>query len=98
MDNIIIRPSNNGFLVINLTKVGKCGFEKAHTHIKSRPVAKTIKDNVLNTRFPKTRNEYLLNSHIRISSDENYIKNIQQLLKTRKNKSSQKYVNVQKGT
>lgn len=97
MDNIIIKPSSDGFLVINLTKVNKYGFEKSHTHIKSKPVAKTIKNNVLHCRFPKTRNEYLLTSHIRISSNDNYINKIKELLKTRKNKSNQKYINIQKG-
>lgn len=97
MDNIIIKPSSDGFLIINLTKVDKYGFEKSHTHIKSKPVAKTIKNNVLNCRFPKTRNEYLLTSHIRISDNEGYIQKIRQLLRIRRNKGKSKYINVQKG-
>ena len=96
MDSIIVKPSNGGFLVINLTKVNKYGFEKAHTHIKSKLVAKTIKTNVQHDRFPKTRNEYLLTSHIRVSSNENYIEKIEQLINTRRNKGNQKYVNGQK--
>jgi len=96
MDSIIIKPSCGGFLVINLTKVNRYGFEKAHTHIRSKMIAKTIKNNVLHDRFPKTRNEYLLTSHIRVSSNENYIKKIEQLINTRKNKGAQKYVNSQK--
>lgn len=96
MDSIIIKPSSGGFLVINLTKVNKLGFEKAHTHIKSRMVARTIKNNVLHDRFPKTRNEYLLTSHIRVSNNESYIEKIEQLINTRRSKGSQKYVNAQK--
>lgn len=96
MNNIIIKPSSDGFLVINLDKVEKYGFEQAHTHIKSIMVAKTIKNNVIHNRFPKTRNEYLLTSHIRISDNENYIKKIKQLIKIREKKKKQKYVNVQK--
>lgn len=96
MDNVIIKPSSGGFLVINLTKVNKYGFEKAHTHIKSKMVARTIKNNVMYNRFPKTRNQYLLTSHIRVSNNENYIKKIEQLIDTRKNKGNQKYVNCQK--
>ncbi|MCT4564685.1 MAG: hypothetical protein N4A68_10310 [Maledivibacter sp.] len=96
MDNVIIKPSSGGFLVINLTKVNKYGFEKAHTHIKSKMVARTIKTNVMYNRFPKTRNQYLLTSHIRVSNNENYIKKIEQLLYTRKNKGNQKYINCQK--
>ncbi|SHK23081.1 hypothetical protein [Paramaledivibacter caminithermalis] len=96
MDNVIIKPSGSGFLVINVTKVNKYGFDKAHTHIKSKIVAKTIKNNVLYNRFPKTRNEYLLKSHIRISNNENYIRKIQQLIDTRKNKGNQRYINSQR--
>ncbi len=98
MDNIIIKPSSDGFLIINLTKVDKYGFEKAHSHIKNKLVAKTIKTNVLKCRFPKTRNEYLLTSHIRLSDDESYIQKIKQLLKTRRQKGKSKYINIQKGT
>lgn len=96
MDSIIIKPSCGGFLVINLTKVNRYGFENAHTHIKSKVIAKTIKNNVMHDRFPKTRNEYLLTSHIRVSSNENYIKKIEQLINIRKNKRRPKYVNSQK--
>ncbi|SKC49174.1 hypothetical protein [Maledivibacter halophilus] len=96
MDNVIIKPSNGGFLVINLTKLNKYGFKNAHTHIKNKMVAKTIKTNVMYNRFPKTRNQYLLTSHIRVSNNENYIKKIQQLINTRNNKGKQQYINCQK--
>lgn len=96
MDNVIIKPSSGGFLVINLTKLNKYGFKNAHTHIKSRMVAKTIKANVMYNRFPKTRNQYLLTSHIRVSNNESYIKKIEQLIDTRKNKGKQQYINCQK--
>lgn len=96
MDSVIIKPSCGGFLVINLTKVNKYGFKNAHTHIKSKMVARTIRNNVMYDRFPKTRNEYLLTSHIRVSNNESYIKKIEQLIKTRRSKGVQKYANVQR--
>jgi hypothetical protein len=96
--NIIIKPCDDGFIVVNLDKVEKYGFDKAHTHIKSKKIARTIKDNILNNRFPKTRNEYLLISHIRVSDDKEYVDKIEHLINTRKNKKKEKYINSQKGT
>lgn len=92
--DIIIRPSNDGFLVINLDKAEKLGFKKAHTHIKSKAIARTVRDNVMRNKFPKTRNEYLLISHIRISNDKQYINKILELIRTRRKKGRSKYVNV----
>ena len=43
-------------------------------------MAKTIIDNCIKKKTPKTSNLYLLTSHIRISTDEKYIKRIEELI------------------
>ena len=42
--------------------------------------------------MPKTRNLYLLQSLIRISSNEKQIKDLESLIEVRKNKSNMSYV------
>lgn len=84
---IIIRV-DNGFIVINTTKE----FKEGHTHIKSLEVGKTLIDCALHNKMPKTRNLYLLQSLIRISSNEKQIKDLESLIEVRKNKSNMSYV------
>ena len=90
----MIKPVNNGFILINQEKAKKQGFENAHTHIKNKGMATTIRDNVLRKKMPKTRNTYLLSSHLRISTDEKYMRKIQELIDVIENKDSPKYYNV----
>ena len=62
---------NGTFIVYNPTN-----FEK-HTHIQNLEIAYVVKRNVERKLLPKTNSIWLLESHIRVSDDENYIKMVQ---------------------
>lgn len=83
----IILGMKKGYIVYNQNK----GFKTGHTHIRSYNVAKTIIDNCINRKRPKTKNAYLIESHIRIATDEKYIKQLKDLLEN--NKTKEKYIN-----
>ena len=78
-----------GYIIHNTNKP----FSEGHTHLKSLDMAKVIINNVITRKVPKTKNEYLLISHIRISEEKRYINSIEKLIETRKNKSNQNYYN-----
>ena len=44
-----------------------------HTHCYSLKIAKIIRGNVINKRMPKTTNERLLVSHMRVNNDVAYM-------------------------
>ena len=71
-------------------------FSKHQSHIRTYGMAKTIIDNCIKKKTPKTSNLYLLTSHIRISTDEKYIKRIEELIEAKKNKDKIKYINKSK--
>ena len=78
-----------GYIIHNTNKP----FSEGHTHLKSLDMAKVIINNVITGKVPKTKNEYLLISHIRIAEEKRYINSIEKLIETRKNKSNQNYYN-----
>ena len=82
----------NSCLLYNTKK----NFKNGHTHIQSFDMAKTIIDNCIKKKTPKTSNLYLLTSHIRISTDEKYIKRIEELIEAKKSKDKIKYINKSK--
>lgn len=86
---IYTEKNTSGYIIYNTNKTWQTG----HTHIKNYNVAKTIIDNVINKKKPKTKNIYLLTSHGRISNDDKYISFIESLIDKRKNKRRNKYVN-----
>lgn len=79
----------NGFIVHNTNKK----FEDGHTHLKSWNMAKTIIDNVLKKKRPKTNDLYILRSHIRISDDNEYKEYIEELIEAVKERGDNKYRN-----
>ena len=88
----IILRMKKGYIVYNQNK----SFKEGHTHIRSYNVAKTIIDNCIKGKVPKTRNTYLLESHIRIMNDDKYInlkyiKLLKELIEN--NKTKEKYIN-----
>lgn len=85
----IILQVKKGYIIYNQKK----SFKTGHTHIRSYNVAKTIIDNCINRKRPKTNNIYLLESHIRISNNEKYINDIKELINSKRNKTKDKYVN-----
>lgn len=62
---------NGTFIVYNPTN-----FEK-HTHIQKLEVAYVVKRNVERNLLPKTNSIWLLESHIRVSDNEDYIEMVQ---------------------
>jgi hypothetical protein len=61
----------NGFILYNPENF------KQHTHIQKLEIAFVVKRNVEKSILPKTDNAWLLESHIRVSSDKAYIAAIQ---------------------
>ena len=91
-EEFIILAVKKGYIVYNTDMP----FSKHHSHIRTYGMAKTIIDNCTKKKTPKTSNLYLLTSHIRISTDEKYIKRIEELIEAKKNKDKIKYINKSK--
>lgn len=85
----IILAVKKGYVVYNTTR----SFEKSHTHLRSFSMAKTIIDNCITKKTPKTNNLYLLESHVRVSNDAKYIRMIEELIEAKRNKDKLKYRN-----
>lgn len=85
----IILAVKKGYVVYNRDK----DFDEGHSHIYGFNVAKTVIDNCIRKKMPKTRNLYLLSSHIRISTDDKYINMIEELIKVKRDKGKQVYRN-----
>lgn len=67
-----------------------------HTHIKSKGFCKKLIDYVVDKKVPTRVSNYVLESCIRLSEDENYIRKVTELLEVRKNKTRQFYYNPHK--
>lgn len=67
-----------------------------HTHMKSKHFCKRLIDYVVQRKIPPRVGNYVLESYIRLSTDENYIKKVSELLKVRKSKTKQSYYNPHK--
>ena len=78
-----------GYIAYNTRKE----WEEGHTHLESFNMAKTIIDNVIKHKKPKTKNLYLLQSHIRLTDDPSYVRFINELLDPKKNKRKSSYRN-----
>ncbi|MDB2050478.1 hypothetical protein, partial [Clostridium perfringens] len=78
----IILAVKKGYIVYNTLKP----FEKSHTHLRSFNMSKTIIENCINKRTPKTNNLYLLESHVRVSNDDKYIRMIEELIEAKRDK------------
>lgn len=85
----IILNVKKGYIIYNT----EMPFLKAHTHVRSYRVAKTIINNCIMKKIPKTNNLYLLESHIRISNDDKYKKMVEELIEAKKSKDKLKYRN-----
>lgn len=86
----IIFQVREGFIAYNTKKV----FQEGHTHLKHFDAAKTAIDLVINKKVPRSTDGYYLISLIRLSEDDYYIKKINELLESRKQKGKkEKYYN-----
>ena len=72
-----------GYIVYNTKKT----FENGHTHLQSFEMSKTIIDNSIRKKRPKTNNTYLIESHIRITKDSKYKQLLEELLEAKKDKT-----------
>lgn len=89
---IILRVKSGkkiGYIAYNTKKE----WEEGHTHLESFNMAKTIIDNVIKHKRPKTKNLYLLHSHVRLSDDLAYVKFIDEIINAKKNKDKRGYRN-----
>ena len=78
-----------GYIAYNTRKE----WEDGHTHLESFNMAKTIIDNVIKHKKPKTKNLYLLQSHIRLTDNPSYVKFINELIDAKKNRRKINYHN-----
>lgn len=67
-----------------------------HTHIKSKGFCKKLIDYVVDKKVPTRVSNYVLESCIRLSTDENYIRKVTELLEVKRSKTKQFYYNPHK--
>ena len=67
-----------------------------HTHIKSKGFCKKLIDYVVDRKVPTRVSNYILESCIRLSTDNVYTRKLTELLEVRKNRTRQFYYNPHK--
>lgn len=86
----IILKMKKGFIVYNTKKV----FSEGHSHLNSFNMAKVVIDNCIKKKKPRTDSLYVLDSHVRVSNDDNYKLFIEEVIKAKKGNKKLKYRNV----
>ncbi len=79
----IILRVKKGYIVYNTKK----DFENGHTHLQSFEMSRTLIDNSIRKKRPKTNNTYLIESHIRVTKDIKYKQILEEMLEAKKNKT-----------
>lgn len=82
-EGYIILKVKRGYIVYNTKK----NFKNGHTHIQSFDMAKTIIDNNIRKKRPKTNSIYLIESHIRVTNDSKYKKILEELLASKEDRT-----------
>ena len=82
-EGYIILRVKRGYIVYNTKK----NFKNGHTHIQSFDMAKTIIDNNIRKKRPKTNSIYLIESHIRVTNDSKYKKMLKELLASKEDRT-----------
>ena len=82
-EGYIILRVKRGYIVYNTKK----NFKNGHTHIQSFEMAKTIIDNNIRKKRPKTNSIYLIESHIRVTNDSKYKKMLEELLASKEDRT-----------
>ena len=82
-EGYIILRVKRGYIVYNTKK----NFKNGHTHIQSFDMAKTIIDNNIRKKRPKTNSIYLRESHIRVTNDSKYKKMLEELLASKEDRT-----------
>ena len=83
-EGYIILRVKRGYIVYNTKK----NFKNGHTHIQSFDMAKTIIDNNIRKKRPKTNSIYLIESHIRVTNDSKYKKMLEELLASKEDRTN----------
>ena len=79
----IILRVKKGYVVYNTKK----RFESGHTHLQSFEMSKTLIDNCIRKKRPKTNSLYLLESHIRVTNDSKYKQVLEEILDAKRERS-----------
>ncbi|WP_455538927.1 hypothetical protein [Terrisporobacter sp.] len=79
----IILRVKKGYVVYNTKK----RFENGHTHLQSFEMSKTLIDNCVRKKRPKTNSLYLLESHIRVTNDSKYKQILEEMMNAKRNKT-----------
>ena len=74
-------------------RICRQGNEEKHTHLSNLNPSYKLIDNVLSNKIPTMCGTYYLESHARLSYDENYIRKIREYIEVKQNKSKQVYYN-----
>ena len=82
-----IDKTENGYRICRENDTNK------HTHLKNLKPSYRLIDNVLSNKIPTRCGCYYLESHIRLSYDEDYIRKISEYIEVKKNKTKQIYYN-----
>ena len=82
-EGYIILRVKRGYILYNTKK----NFKNGHTHIQSFDMAKTIIDNNIRKKRPKTNSIYLIESHIRVTNDSKYKKMLEELLASKEDRT-----------
>lgn len=85
----IIFRVKNGFIVYNTKKQ----FSEGHTHMKSFKASKTLIDLAINKKIPRSNSKYYMTSLLRISNDEKFSKQINEIIQVKKQKTKYSYRN-----
>lgn len=85
----IILRAKTGYIVYNTNKI----FKEGHTHLKSFNMAKTLIDNCIKHKYPKTNNLYLIQSHIRVTDDSKYKQLLEEIKEAKEDKGKKEYYN-----
>lgn len=91
-EGYIILKMKRGFIAYNSKKE----FSKGHTHLYNFNMAKTVIDNCIKKKRPKTDSLYILDSHLRLSKDEDYKLFINEIIDAKKGSKKLKCINVNK--
>ena len=82
-----IDKTENGYRICRENDTNK------HIHLKNLKPSYRLIDNVLSNKIPTRCGCYYLESHIRLSYDEDYIRKIREYINVKKNKTKQMYCN-----
>ena len=83
---------DGGYIIHNAQKQ----FKEGHSHIKNYKTAVYLIDLALHKSIPHHLHLYFLETLVRVSTDDTYIRKLQELIKTKREKTHVKYYNSRK--